>query len=517
MPHKTIRMFTALAVLLGSIVGCTQEPRRDGTMSTRMEPIRSNRSLNWPTKQSGGLSWSAMAFPTGDSRTSVVGIEKGMPGELRYNESFTYEMIVTNLTNTPVRNVVVSDECSTSFKLRSSEPPATPDANGVLRWSLASLAAGQSTAIRVTGVPTQAGGVKSCTTVSYDSLMCSEVPVIQPKLQLELAGPSDAVICDKLRYRFSVSNPGTGDVQNVIIDAPLPKGLTTTDGKTKVQLAIGTLKSGQTETRFVEVVPQATGLYQYKGTAVGNGGLTALTSEIRTVVRKPALTISHTCSDQQFIGRNATMDIVVVNTGDSPAHNTVVIQTLPENARFIQASNDGRLARNQVRWELGLLAPNTTKRLSVMLSASEGGALRSTATVQADCAESNSASCQVNYKGIPAILLEVVDVEDPIEIGHNETYVITATNQGTAPDTNVRIVCTLENNVEYVSCGGATHGNLRGSQVVFEPLPSLEPKREATWTVVVKARRPGDSRFQAEMQTDQLSRPVVEMEATNLY
>jgi len=113
--------------------------------------------------------------------------------------------------------------------------------------------------------------------------------------------------------------------------------------------------------------------------------------------------------------------------------------------------------------------------------------------------------------------MEVIDLEDPIEVGSRTTYLITVTNQGSAPDTNIRIVCALEDKIQYVSSGGATAGSIMGNTASFAPLHSLAPKARATWQVVVRGVRPGDVRFRVTMSSDQLTRPVEETEATHLY
>ncbi|HOK97035.1 MAG TPA: hypothetical protein PKW71_13025, partial [Anaerohalosphaeraceae bacterium] len=109
------------------------------------------------------------------------------------------------------------------------------------------------------------------------------------------------------------------------------------------------------------------------------------------------------------------------------------------------------------------------------------------------------------------------DVSDPIEVGGNETYIITVTNQGSAQDTNISIKAMLEESMQYVSSSGATSGSFADGTVTFAPLPNLAPKAKATWQVVVKAVKPGDVRFKVVMNTDQLSRSVEETEATHFY
>jgi uncharacterized repeat protein (TIGR01451 family) len=139
------------------------------------------------------------------------------------------------------------------------------------------------------------------------------------------------------------------------------------------------------------------------------------------------------------------------------------------------------------------------------------------ATASAYCAEPVTESAKTSITGIAATRLEVVNAEDPVEVGVNTTYTITINNEGSAADSNVRIVCQLDEKLQYVSSAGATAGSLIGKTVSFAPLRSLEPKTKSTWRVVVKGLQPGDVRFKVTMFTDQHALPIEQMEATHFY
>jgi len=149
--------------------------------------------------------------------------------------------------------------------------------------------------------------------------------------------------------------------------------------------------------------------------------------------------------------------------------------------------------------------------------------VENTAKAEAVCADAVSASATTQVLGIPAILLEVIDLEDPIPVGETVTYEVTATNQGSAVGTNIKIVVTLEENAQYVSsemcCDPRLRsGTLQGTDTIeFPPLPELAPKAKAKWKVVVKAVKSGDVRLAVAMTEDQLGRPVKETEATRFY
>ena len=119
--------------------------------------------------------------------------------------------------------------------------------------------------------------------------------------------------------------------------------------------------------------------------------------------------------------------------------------------------------------------------------------------------------------GIPVIRIDVVDLEDPIELGRNVTYIITAANDGSAPDHNLRLVCQLEDELQYVSSSGATQASVMGQTLNFVQLRTLAPNTKATWRIVAKAVRAGDIRFKATLTSDELTRPIEETEASYLY
>jgi uncharacterized repeat protein (TIGR01451 family) len=102
-------------------------------------------------------------------------------------------------------------------------------------------------------------------------------------------------------------------------------------------------------------------------------------------------------------------------------------------------------------------------------------------------------------------------------VGSELTYTIKVLNQGSAVGTNIAINCTLPPEEEYVSSTGPTKAKVVGKSVNFAPIPSLAPKAEAVFKLKVKALAAGDVRFKVEMNSDQITRPVMETESTNLY
>ena len=129
-----------------------------------------------------------------------------------------------------------------------------------------------------------------------------------------------------------------------------------------------------------------------------------------------------------------------------------------------------------------------------------------------------SDAAAVPYEGIPALLLEVVDGPDPVELGTNTVYTITVTNQGSKEGSDIVVTTILPSQMSYVSSGGPTSGRVTGSTITFGALPSLAPGASATWLVTARADSEGSVRTRFTLDSDYLAGNLVEeTESTNLY
>jgi uncharacterized repeat protein (TIGR01451 family) len=447
----------------------------------------------------------------------IVRLDKTVPREVELNRSFEYFIVVTNLTESMLTDILIKEELSRGFELTRSNPAARKDVDRLV-WEIKSLGPKASKRISVSGVATSADSLEHCTTVVTPIIpACAPIRIVQPRLELARVAPDEALLCEAIPVVFVVTNSGTGSAQNVRIVDNLPIGLRTTDGQSKLVLDVGTLAEGQSRQFSAELRAAKVGRYSSKAVATSATGLRAESAETTTIVSLPVLAVQNNGPKKHYLGRKATYEITVANKSDIPAKNTIIEDVIPIGATSVEANEGAKLSGSKLIWELGTLAPNSIKKVRVSYIPSEAGLQTNSATVSAYCSEAVTSAVQTLVTGISAVALEVVDVEDPVKVGSQTTYVISVTNQGSAAATNIRITCLLESNVQYVSSAGATSGSMEGQMVKFFPLSSLEPKARAAWRVVVAAVKPGDVRFKAVMNVDQLTRPVEETESTNVY
>lgn len=463
------------------------------------------------------LAANELAFPTGDKATSAILLRQRAPSSVKANSEYDINLDVINLTGGTLQNVVVTAESLSNLGYLSSVPPYSKSADGDALWAIGDLGPNATKTIVIKGKADKVGVASNCLSVSYANVLCVSTQVVQPALQLaKTATPEVCGTCEEIKLTYEVKNAGSGDAENVVIKDTLPAGLTV-DGKNVVERSVGTLASGQS--KVVNVTAKASGAGEFKSgaSATAKDGLVAQSGTPVTVVKQPQLTVACEAPAKVFVGRDITYKFTVKNPGNCAASGATVTAPIPAGANFVSADNNGKAEAGKVVWNLGSVGAGETKTLTLKVKPTGMGSTPVTATASATCVPVATTNCSTEIAGIPAILLEVVDTDDPVEVGGTTTFVVTATNQGSAADSNVKVVCTLPAGMEFVSGTGDSAVTASGSTVTMAAVPSVPAKGKAIWRIVVRAKAEGDVRTKWSLTSDQFKTPVEETESTNLY
>jgi uncharacterized repeat protein (TIGR01451 family) len=232
---------------------------------------------------------------------------------------------------------------------------------------------------------------------------------------------------------------------------------------------------------------------------------------------QPALALACTAPGQALLGRRFDVCIIVTNLGTAPEPSPTLHLQIPAGATLAAATDQGTNVAGDLQWNLPELQPSMAKQVCATFVHQEAALVSFAALARETSGKETRTHCDTQVIGIPAILLDTADLEDPVEVGKQVVYEIKVTNQGSAVGTNLKVICSLPNSEEFVSGTGPTPVQAQDRTVRMDTLPVLAPKELAVWRVTVKALKPDDARFKVFISTDQFQQPIQKDEATQLY
>jgi uncharacterized repeat protein (TIGR01451 family) len=510
--------FMALALFF---VGCATDGQQN--TSTTNQTQESSESTMGSVTHHEGMTTASAAFPTGSASTSTIMVDKHFPQTVLKGNPYHYTIDVTNLTNLELSNVNIIEQFPANFEVLKTDPAIYDRQGEKVAWALGKIEAHGKRTIRVDGVANSTEAIPCCTEANFKiPALCLKTEVVEPGLALSLNAPSQKMICDQIPLEYTVKNTGGVDLNNVMVASNLPSNTKTLDGAQSLSLNVGSLAAGQEKVVPATVMSDQIGDYTFGGSASGVPAVTGANSlntdsnNATTRVSAPKLEITaETKSSNQYVGRTIDYNYTVRNVGDANADNTLVVASIPSMTNFKSASDGGSQSGGQVSWNIGTLSPGATKNLSMAVTSAATGVAASDSKASAVCCQDVVASASRPIVGIPALLLELIDYTDPLEIGDSTVYEVRVTNQGTAKATNITLVGEFEG-FSHVENSGHTPISLSGKSLGFGGF-SLEAKETVTWKITLKGEAVGDHRFHLEMNSDQLSRPVNETESTTIY
>lgn len=184
------------------------------------------------------------------------------------------------------------------------------------------------------------------------------------------------------------------------------------------------------------------------------------------------------------------------------------------------AQQQGAIQGEENERQIGDLEPGETVRFNITLpGGTRAETLRVMAQATSICETADDKAmdiAQTEIRTIPALLLEMVDNNDPVRIGDTTTYIITVKNQGTGVANGVIITANLPQELEYRSASGDSEVQNEGqNEVQFRPI-DLAPGEVAMWNIEAQANAPADVRVRVQMQSEYLAQAVPEVEPTRL-
>jgi len=443
----------------------------------------------------------------------LVRMEKAVPSMVALNQDYNVNYII--ISKDKLKKVVIEDQLPDDVEYISSNPTAEVDGDKII-WTLYDLEEGEIVPLELVLSASAVSDFSTCATVVAHPAACLTTTVSEPVLLLQNSIPFESVmIGSDIVFDMTIANIGNFCAEDVVITDILPEGLVHTDDESEKVIEIGTLVPGESRDVFIRTTSTEPGEQCYVAVANASNA-ESVRDEACVNILQSGLTIDVEGPDTQFAGKKATYDITVANVGDIPLENIVVVNKVPPKGRLLNAEG-ATVNGNTATWAVSIPA-HEEKSFEVDLTFDRDGThCNEVSYYTIDASLNGSDTACTEWRGYPALLIEVLDTQDPLLVGEETTYIIQIANQGTAADTNVILNIQIPEGLKIESAEGDTEVTVDGNNISFAPYPKLNAKEIIEFRVVAKAVDIGDMRFKAQMSSDLLKSPVPEEESTQAY
>jgi uncharacterized repeat protein (TIGR01451 family) len=445
-------------------------------------------------------------------------VEKTAPAEIQVGRPAIFQIHVRNAGQVAALGVEIHDEIPRGARLQSAKPQASQSAQGGLVWEIGTLNPNEDVTVEIELMPTDEGEIGSVATVQFQTEASVRVKATRPLLAIETEGPEKVLKGEQVALKITVSNPGSGIAEDVVVEEHVPAGFRHAAGA-ELEYEIGNLAPG--ESRELELALEAVHAGPLVNVITVRGEPNLRTQNQKSIeVIAPQLQVAVEGPSRRYLEREAVYSLSVRNPGTAPARQVEMAVELPPGMKFVSGSNQAYYEEDTrtVHWKLEEIpVQDGPPPVQLTLMPVEAGQH----TLRLVSFDSSGASAEVEQavvvEGISALFFEVADMDDPIEVGGQTMYEIRVVNQGSKEATNVQLAAELPPGLQPVAAEGPTRHGIESGRVVFAPLPRLAPKADTTYRIRVQGVQPGDLRIKVQVVTDEIRTPITKEESTRVY
>jgi uncharacterized repeat protein (TIGR01451 family) len=448
----------------------------------------------------------------------AISLESSSPVTATLGKMVEQRIVVRNTGSVPAEQVEVRGNLSIDSELISTEPKADV-VNSTLVWRFARIPAGGQETIVLRVKPLVAGELSCQTNVSFKSTASVKTQVQEAKLKLTCEAPTSVIVGSEVRLVMNVTNVGSAPAEGVRIRQLAPGVTQASDSNARpLMLEVGTLQPGESRSLETSSIAREPGLVRINLVAQSEDGLQA-TAEHTVRVTAPKLALQATGPDFRYLNRKAMFQFTLTNPGDATATNVNLMVGLPEGLEYIDASGEGvfNAEKRTVAWVIGSLASQQKREFTVnVIPKSEGQHLQRV-VAWADGNLLTKTDKVMRVEGVTALVLEISDTEDPIEVGSETVYQIRVMNRGSKSAERVQVAATIPDGMTLLRVESSGRHRIQGQQIQFETIGLLGPQAATVIQVHVKGTAQGTQRFRAVMSCPSMSNAVITEESTEVY
>lgn len=245
---------------------------------------------------------------------------------------------------------------------------------------------------------------------------------------------------------------------------------------------------------------------------------------------KPELKLTCEGPSTVFGSKEVEYQITIANEGNATAKMVQLIAVLPTVLEYVRSIPNGIVKPNtkcelaEVAWKLGDIPSRTNVSIRFNLAVGTPHfpfayitSLKLLHGEPSVMVLEESIKLQVHSACRP-IEFSVFHTVNPCAIGETTVYMITLSRgTGWGSGTNIKVVCNIPPELEFVSAKGPVSATFDKRKVVFNILPELREGEKVEYSVTCRALQGESAKFMAFLNLDGFDQTIMAEEETTLY
>lgn len=453
------------------------------------------------------------------SQNPALIIERRSPDEIQVGKKATFILTVRNAGNATAHNVTVMDSVPKGAKFVGSVPSTTPTQDGIIRWQLGEIVAGDERTITLQLVPQVQGEMGSTASVNFATQASVRTIAVQPKLEILLETNPEVLIQDTQIINVTLRNTGTGVAKGVRLEADIPQQLKHESGDAQLEAVLGDVGPNETKRISLSCNAIVPGMAQCVVRAISVDGVQA-EQRASLEVKSPKLAAAIEGPKLRYLERQATFNLAVKNVGTADASDLEFVVHLPTGLKFNAANNRGTYdpQTHTVTWAiLGDLPAGRVAPMQLTVMPVDLGSQQIKLSAKGRLGIAADAKTELKVQGLSELAFNISQDNGTIEVGSSSTYSVQIMNKGNKPDKNVQLVVELPQGTQLVDVNAPVEYRVSGQQLVFAAVSEMRNKDPYNYRFQVKHNQAGSQVVRAKVTSSNWPKAVVKEEGTLVY
>ena len=376
------------------------------------------------------------------AKTPIITAEISTPQFVNVNEPTNVKISLRNAGSQNVQRVNFSVTLPDGVELVSAKPNPASREDGQLKFEVASIASNQNRDIMIRVIPKTKRPMAFETQLQIVENQSVSVSVREPKLVLQVEGPTQVNIGDKTTHTVTISNTGDGYAKSVRLQGNFPDELRFVDQEG--MNAPQTLAPGKSMRVKIESLAKLPGSVKLDFTAQGIG-VEADPAIAALRIAQPELKIFAAGPNMNFVNQDGIYTIKVDNSGEVNVTDVDVILAIPHGMKVTTINRQAKMneSNGTLEWKFPTIKARSSETIQLKALATKPGQQVCSILISSKETREKEFKLTTEVASRADLSINMKNDGGPVRVGGKATFDVVIENRGSSSASDVEVAIEL--------------------------------------------------------------------------